>query len=136
LLAFSERLPFCLVTYNSSPAAVLICAAKAAPRAWLPKRTTRLMRNEGVLSHLLHLSGDHFHQVLCVTVDEAGFCRVTRRPSTTERACQLRTFSKMAPRRISSSSTRNGTTLVSCISSSSPFVKPLTRFPFTSGSPL
>ena len=52
-----------------------------------------------------------------------------------ENGCQLRTFSKMAPRRSSSSSTRNGTTWVSWTSSSSLLAKPVTRLPLTIGAP-
>src|ERR1700685_904535 len=69
-------------------------------------------------------------------VEDAGFWPVTRRPSTTENGCQSATFSKIAPSRSSSSSTRKGTTCVSWTAASSPFVKPVTRLPFTSGSPL
>src|SRR6185312_6212404 len=76
------------------------------------------------------------NSIRAAEVEEAGFCPVTRRPSTTECGCQLRTFSKMAPRRINSSSTRNGTTWVSWASASSPLVKPVTCLSFTSGSPL
>ena len=70
------------------------------------------------------------------TVEDAGFCPVMRRPSTTENGCQSATFSKIAPSRSSSSSTRNGTTRVSFTASSSLLVKPVTCLPFASGSPL
>src|SRR5262245_16375992 len=48
---------------------------------------------------------------------------------------QFFTLQKVAPRRSSSSSTRNGTTLVKPTSASSPFVKPVTFLPATSGLP-
>jgi hypothetical protein len=57
-------------------------------------------------------------------VEDAGFWPVMSRPSTTENGCQLASFSKIAPSRNSSSSTRNGTTWVSWTSASS---RPLGR---------
>src|SRR5215471_3588237 len=48
---------------------------------------------------------------------------------------QFLTLEKVAPRPISSSSTRKGTTFVKPISSSSPSVKPVTFLPSTSGFP-
>ena len=72
-------------------------------------------------------------KVCATAVEDAGFWPVIRRPSTTTKLCQLGAFSKCPPKRFSSSSTRNGTTLVRCTSSSSLFVKPVTRLPFTRG---
>jgi hypothetical protein len=78
----------------------------------------------------------NFKRASAVIVEDAGFCPVIRRPSVIEKGCQFSFFSKIAPSRNNSSYTRNGTTFVSFITSSSPFVKPVTRLPFTSGSSL
>jgi hypothetical protein len=76
-----------------------------------------------------------FRSACATAVEDAGFCPVIRWPSTIAKGCQLGTFSKMPPSRFSSSSTRNGTTLVNCTASSSPLVKPVTRLPSTIGAP-
>jgi hypothetical protein len=73
-----------------------------------------------------------FRSPFAANVDDAGFWPVTRRPAVIANGCQSCLFSKTAPSRSSSSSTRNGTTWVSLTSSSSPFVKPVTCLPFTS----
>src|SRR5471030_722628 len=49
---------------------------------------------------------------LAVSVEEAGFWPVIRRPSMMAKLCQSSFFSNNPPRRRNSSSTRNGTTLV------------------------
>src|SRR5262245_64750984 len=73
-------------------------------------------------------------RTLAVGPDEAGFWPVISNPSVTTWTPQFLTLEKVAPRPISSSSTRKGTTFVKPISSSSPSVKP-EFLPSTSGFP-
>ena len=77
----------------------------------------------------------YLRRAFAATVEEAGFCPVIKRPSTVAKGCQFAIFSKMAPNRSNSSSTRKGTTWVSFTASSSPFVNPVTRLPLTIGTP-
>src|SRR5215467_5028091 len=74
-------------------------------------------------------------RTLAAGPDEAGFWPVISNPSVTTWTPQFLTLEKVAPRRSSSSSTRNGTTLVRPTSASSPSVNPVTFLPSTNGLP-
>ena len=67
----------------------------------------------GVVCYAAFSAATSLRSAWAAAVDEAGFCPVRRRPSTTTKLCQSAAFSYRPPTRFSSSSTRKGTTCVS-----------------------
>src|SRR5262245_13051859 len=109
----------------------LHCPTSALCRVFLAHVIHLALRDKGLcyFAFLFRVS----IRSLAAGPDEAGFWPVINCPSLTVWTPQFLTLEKMAPRRISSSSTRKGTTFVRPTSSSSPSVKPVTFLPSTSG---